>query len=121
MTEYTTQFFHNYRMMEEQFVLRALTALSQSHRLRVFRALVVVGQAGCTPGRIADDLQIPPATLSFHLKELANAGLVTQERNGRNLIYRANFAQMNELLAYLTENCCRGEPCLGAANTSCRC
>lgn len=94
--------------MEEVSVLKALTALSQSHRLRVFRALVVAGQAGSTPGRIADDLAIAPATLSFHLKELAIAGLVTQERHGRNLIYRADFAQMNSLLAYLTENCCAG-------------
>ncbi|OJX03604.1 MAG: transcriptional regulator [Burkholderiales bacterium 70-64] len=107
--------------MEEQSVLKALTALSQSHRLRIFRALVIAGQAGSTPGRIADDLHIPPATLSFHLKELANAGLVTQERNGRNLIYRADFEQMNALLAYLTENCCQGEPCLDVAHTSCRC
>ncbi|MBS0325237.1 MAG: helix-turn-helix transcriptional regulator [Proteobacteria bacterium] len=94
--------------MEETSVLRALTALSQSHRLRVFRALVVAGDGGSTPGRIADDLEIAPATLSFHLKELAVAGLVTQERNGRNVIYRADFARMNDLLAYLTENCCAG-------------
>lgn len=107
--------------MEEQSVLKALTALSQSNRLRVFRALVVTGQAGSTPGQITDDLQIPPATLSFHLKELANAGLVTQERTGRNLIYRADFAQMNDLLAYLTENCCQGEPCLDPARASCQC
>jgi DNA-binding transcriptional ArsR family regulator len=106
--------------MEEKSALKALIALSQSHRLRVFRALVVVGQAGSTPGQIADEIQIPPATLSFHLKELVNAGLVTQERNGRNLIYRADFAQMNGLLAYLTENCCQREPCLNGAGLSCR-
>ena len=97
--------------MEEQTVLKALTALSQAHRLRVFRALVVAGQTGLTPGQIAEAQQIPAATLSFHLKELVQAGLLTQERQGRSLIYRADFAQMNALLAFLTENCCQGEPC----------
>jgi len=97
--------------MEESSVLKALAALSQPLRLRVFRALVVAGQAGRTPGWITDDLQIAPATLSFHLKELAHAGLVTQERSGRNLIYRADFARMSDVLAYLTENCCQGEGC----------
>lgn len=107
--------------MEEQSVVKALAALSQSHRLRIFRALVVVGQAGLTPGRIAEDLGIPAATLSFHLKELVNAGLLTQERSSRNLIYRADFGRMNELLAYLTENCCQGEAYLDPAQTSCEC
>ena len=107
--------------MEEQSVLKALTALSQSHRLRVFRALVVAGQAGLTPGLIADELQIPAATLSFHLKELVHASMVTQVRSGRNLIYRADFDRMNELLAYLTENCCQGETCHDPAQASCHC
>ena len=97
--------------MEEQSVLKALTALSQAHRLRVFRALVVAGQAGLTPGQIAEAQQIPAATLSFHLKELVQAGLLTQERQGRSLIYRADFARMNALLAFLTDNCCAGQPC----------
>ena len=105
--------------MEEQSVLKALTALSQAHRLRVFRALVVAGQAGLTPGQIAEAQQIPAATLSFHLKELVQAGLLTQERQGRSLIYRADFAQMNALLAFLTENCCQGDAC--AANPSAPC
>ena len=105
--------------MEEQTVLKALTALSQAHRLRVFRALVVAGQAGLTPGQIAEAQQIPAATLSFHLKELVQAGLLTQERQGRSLIYRADFAQMNALLAYLTENCCQGEPCAATPSTPC--
>ena len=105
--------------MEEQSVLKALTALSQAHRLRVFRALVVAGQAGLTPGQIAEAQQIPAATLSFHLKELVQAGLLTQERQGRSLIYRADFAQMNALLAFLTENCCQGDAC--AATTSAPC
>ena len=107
--------------MEEQSVLKALTALSQAHRLRVFRALVVAGQAGLTPGQIAEAQQIPAATLSFHLKELVQAGLLTQERQGRSLIYRADFAQMNALLAFLTENCCQGEPCAAGAPSTPAC
>jgi DNA-binding transcriptional ArsR family regulator len=105
--------------MEEQTVLKALTALSQAHRLRVFRALVVAGQAGLTPGQIAEAQQIPAATLSFHLKELVQAGLLTQERQGRSLIYRADFAQMNALLAFLTENCCQGDACAATPSAPC--
>ena len=105
--------------MEEQSVLKALTALSQAHRLRVFRALVVAGQAGLTPGQIAEAQQIPAATLSFHLKELVQAGLLTQERQGRSLIYRADFAQMNALLAFLTENCCQDDACAATPSAPC--
>ena len=95
----------------EQFVIRALAALAQPLRLQVFRALVVVGDAGLTPGAIQEGLGVAPATLSFHLKELVNAGLVTQERASRNLIYRAHYEQMNSLLGYLTQNCCQGATC----------
>ena len=105
--------------MEEQTVLKALTALSQAHRLRVFRALVVAGQAGLTPGQITEAQQIPAATLSFHLKELVQAGLLTQQRQGRSLIYRADFAQMNALLAFLTENCCQGDACAATPSAPC--
>jgi len=105
--------------MEEQTVLKALAALSQAHRLRVFRTLVVAGQTGLTPGQIAEAQQIPAATLSFHLKELVQAGLLTQERQGRSLIYRADFAQMNALLAFLTENCCQGDACAATPSTPC--
>ena len=97
--------------MEENNVVRALGALAHPLRLKVFRALVVVGAPGLTPAAIMAGVQIPAATLSFHLKELMNAGLVTQERASRNLIYRAAFGQMNELLGYLTENCCQGAGC----------
>ena len=107
--------------MEEKQVVRSLAALAQEARLRVFRALVIAGAQGMTPGVMAEGSGIPPATLSFHLKELVNAGLVTQERLGRNLVYRASFEQMNELLGYLTENCCQGETCLPEAAMSCRC
>ncbi len=106
--------------MEEIDVIRALGALAHELRLQVFRALVVVGPQGITPGTIAEHLAVPPATLSFHLKELMNAGLVTQERQGRNLLYRASYEQMNAVLAYLTANCCQGQSCLPAAS-SCKC
>ncbi len=97
--------------MEEQDVIRALTALAQPVRLRVFRALVVAGPEGLTPGVLCEQLGVPPTGLSFHLKELAAAGLVSQERDGRYLIYRAAFDRMNGLLGYLTEHCCQGQPC----------
>ncbi|HRK57754.1 MAG TPA: metalloregulator ArsR/SmtB family transcription factor, partial [Burkholderiaceae bacterium] len=97
---------------KEHEMIRALSALSQSHRLKIFRALVVVGAQGMTPGVMAEALAMAPATLSFHLKELMHAGLVTQERQGRHLVYRAGFERMNALLGYLTENCCQGAACL---------
>lgn len=107
--------------MKESAVLKSLAALSQAHRLRVFRALVVAGKSGSTPTTIAKRLKVSPTTLSFHLKELLNARLVTQERNGRNLIYRADFQRMNDVLAYLTENCCRGEKCALPAQAASAC
>jgi DNA-binding transcriptional ArsR family regulator len=113
--------FDNNGNMEEQDIVRALAALAQPSRLQVFRALVVAGQSGMTPGAIAEQLAVPAATLSFHLKELANAGLVTQQRDGRFLIYRAAFGQMNALLAYLTENCCQGQACLDETAVTCAC
>jgi ArsR family transcriptional regulator len=105
--------------VKEADVVQSLAALAQPLRLRVFRALVVAGQDGLTPGTMADALDIPAATLSFHLKELTNAGLVTQERASRYLIYRAAYDRMNALLGYLTENCCRGAGCLDAAAANC--
>jgi ArsR family transcriptional regulator, arsenate/arsenite/antimonite-responsive transcriptional repressor len=107
--------------MKEKDVIKALAALAQPNRLQVFRALVVAGKEGATPGVIAESLGVPAATLSFHLKELLNAGLVSQERNGRNLIYRAEYEQMNGVLSYLTDNCCQGEPCLAESATTCGC
>lgn len=98
--------------MEDKEVIKGLTALAQPLRLQVFRALVVVGDRGLTPGAIHEALGVPPATLSFHLKELVNSGLVTQERASRNLIYRAHYDHMNALLAYLTKNCCLGTGCV---------
>jgi ArsR family transcriptional regulator len=107
--------------MEETEIIGALAALAQPLRLQVFRALVVAGGAGMTPGTMAEGLQVPAATLSFHLKELVNAGLVTQERASRNLIYRAAYERMNALVGYLTENCCQGAECLDASAASCKC
>lgn len=102
--------------MEETDVVTSLAALAHPVRLRVFRALVVSGPAGLTPGVMHEGLGIPATTLSFHLKELANAGLVTAERASRNLVYRAVYPRMNAVLAYLTENCCEGAACgVGAA------
>ena len=97
--------------MEEKDVVQALSALAQPVRLRVFRALVGAGPQGAIPTALADDLAVPASSLSFHLKELLHAGLVTQERDGRRLIYRADFARMNSVMAYLTAHCCQGQAC----------
>lgn len=108
--------------MEKTVVIRALAALAHPLRLDVFRALVVAGREGLTPGVLMERLQVPSATLSFHLKELATAGLVTQERASRHIIYRADYAQMNGVLGFLTENCCRGAECgIEAQASSCEC
>lgn len=108
--------------MEEEIVVKSLAALAQASRLRVFRALVVAGQEGLTPGALSEALDLPATSLSFHLKELTNAGLASQERQGRHLVYRASFGQMNALLGYLTENCCQGEACAVDATTlACDC
>jgi ArsR family transcriptional regulator len=106
--------------MEETDVVRALAALAHSMRLQLFRLLVVAGRTGLTPGAITEALDVPATTLSFHLKELTHAGLVTQERDGRYLIYRAAFDRMNGLLGYLTANCCQGESCLAPQKASCK-
>jgi ArsR family transcriptional regulator, arsenate/arsenite/antimonite-responsive transcriptional repressor len=103
----------------ETEAVRALGALAQTQRLRTFRALVVAGTQGLTPSAIAAMLDIAPSALSFHLKELSHSGLVSVEQQGRNLIYRANFAQMNTLLGYLTEHCCAGAACEVQAPAAC--
>ncbi len=107
--------------MEAQDVVRSLAALAQPVRLQVFRALVVAGPSGLTPGALVDAIAVPGTSLSFHLKELLHSGLVTQERNGRNLIYRAAFGEVSALLGYLTENCCEGDACEVPAATACAC
>ena len=108
--------------MEAHDVVKALAALAQPNRLQAFRDLVVAGRQGATPGQLGERLGVPSATLSFHLKELMGAGLISQERSGRNLIYRVEFARMNALLSYLTENCCQGtQACLTVPATHCDC
>lgn len=92
-------------------MLSALAALSQESRLDVFRLLVEHGPEGLSAGAIAERLGLANATLSFHLKELAHAKLITARQAGRFIYYSANFATMNGLVAYLTENCCRGTTC----------
>ena len=104
--------------MEEQNVITALAALAQPVRLRVFRALVVAGPAGLTPGALSEQLDVAATSLSFHLKELMHAGLLSQERDGRHLIYHASFEHMTDLLGYLTEHCCQGQPCSPTQRTS---
>lgn len=96
---------------KESEALGALAALAQAQRLRAFRALVVAGPAGLTPGLLAVQLGISASALSFHLKELVHAGLASSEPDGRHLVYRANFAQMEALLSFLTEHCCQGAAC----------
>jgi len=103
--------------MQETQVIRSLSALAHEARLRIFRALVVAGPEGLTPGALAAQLGIAANALSFHLKELAHAELVSQERQGRHVLYRAAFPAMNGLLSYLSENCCEGATCAVAAPT----
>ena len=106
-------------LLDELSAVKALAALAQAQRLRVFRALVVAGPVGLTPGVMAEQLAVAPSALSFHLKELLHSGLVSSEPRGRNLIYRAEIAHMNALLAYLTEHCCEGQACSPAASVAC--
>ena len=98
--------------MKDTEVVKALAALAQESRLRLFRLLVVAGPGGATPSRMGEALGIAPTSISFHMKELLNAGLVSQVRDGRHIIYRAQVESMNDLLGFLTANCCGGEPCL---------
>ena len=107
--------------MQEAQVIRSLSALAHEARLRVFRALVVAGPDGLTPSALAEQLGIAPNALSFHLKELSHAELVSQERQGRNVLYRAAFPAMYGLLAYLVENCCEGAACIPDAAALCKC
>jgi DNA-binding transcriptional ArsR family regulator len=97
--------------MEMKHVVRALSALAQESRLAVYRLLVQAGPGGMPAGQIAEQLGIAPSSLSFHMKELAHAELVTVLQQGRFMIYSANYAAMNALLGFLTENCCGGNPC----------
>ena len=97
--------------MRGESAVEALGALAQEHRLALFRLLVQAGEKGLAAGAIAEKLGIPNSSLSFHLTQLRNAGLILQERQHRSLIYRANYPAMNALIAYLMENCCAGSDC----------
>ncbi|MCX7071459.1 MAG: metalloregulator ArsR/SmtB family transcription factor [Gammaproteobacteria bacterium] len=96
--------------MDTQIAIGALAALAQETRLSIFRLLVQAGPEGMTVGRIGEALEIPAATLSFHLKELSRSGLLGSRQESRFIWYFANYQAMNELIGYLTENCCRGQP-----------
>lgn len=97
--------------MEIKAAVQSLAALAQETRLAAYRLLVQAGPEGLAAGRIADALAVSPATLSFHLKELAHAGLIAGRNDSRYVIYHADYAAMNRLMAYLTEHCCQGAPC----------
>lgn len=97
--------------MEEATVIAALSALAQESRLRVFRLLVTAGPEGMSAGQIADELSVAANTLSFHLNLLRNAGLVAMRREGRSLIYSAEYGRMRALVAFLSENCCTRARC----------
>jgi DNA-binding transcriptional ArsR family regulator len=97
--------------MEIKAAVTALAALAQESRLGIFRLLVQTGPEGLAAGKIGEALGIPPSSLSFHMKELSHAGHVTSRQESRYVIYSANFEAMNDLLAFLTENCCTGQTC----------
>lgn len=105
--------------MNSKQAIEALAALAHEHRLGAYRLLVEAGPQGLNAGTIATKLKLPPSSLTFHLQQLHRAGLITQERNSRQLIYAADFSAMNGLVGYLTENCCAGssEACDGECVT----
>ncbi|MBY0571438.1 MAG: metalloregulator ArsR/SmtB family transcription factor [Burkholderiaceae bacterium] len=104
--------------MENKQAISALAALAQESRLAVFRLLVRVGPEGLAASKIAEELAIPASSLSFHLKELSNADLISARQDGRFIIYAANFSTMNDLLAFLSDSCCNGQACLPALQAS---
>lgn len=109
--------------MEKNDAITALVALAHESRLDIFRLLMQTGPEGLPAGKIGERLGLPSTTLSFHLNQLKHADLVTFRREGRSLIYSAAYPVMNALLAYMTENCCKGEAaacCVTQADTTCR-
>ena len=105
--------------MKTKSVVTALAALAQDSRLAIFRALVQTGPAGLAAGKISEITGIPPSSLSFHMKELSHADMVKSRQDGRFVIYAANFTTMNALLAFLTANCCGGNPCVPVHTPAC--
>ena len=106
--------------METKSAVTALAALAQETRLSIFRLLIEAGPEGIPAGAISEKLEVPPATLSFHLKELSRAGLVTSRQESRFVYYMADFANMAALMTFLTHNCCKGMPqeCLSVMETA---
>ena len=102
--------------MDASQAVSALGALAQEHRLALFKLLVQAGPEGMPAGRIAEALGVPNSSLSFHLTQLTNAGLITPQRQGRSLIYSADYATMNAVVGYLMENCCQGGACAAPAD-----
>lgn len=105
--------------MSPDIAVQCLSALAQEHRLAAFRLLVAAGPDGMAAGAVADALSIPASSLSFHLSQLAQSGLVTMRRDGRSIIYAADYAAMQRLMAYLSDNCCGGVDCGVAAMAAC--
>ena len=105
--------------MKSKAAISSLLALAQESRLTIFRMLVQAGPNGMSAGKIGEITGIAPSSVSFHIKELVNAGLVISRKDGRFIIYTANFDSMSELIAFLTENCCGGNPCLPIATSIC--
>lgn len=118
LTIATILYFDYIRNMETDNALEALAALAHGIRLAVFRLLVQAGPDGLPAGRIAELMEMPASSLSFHLKELHRAGLLASRQEGRSIIYLAQFETMHALLGYLTENCCGGTPCAPVSSCS---
>jgi DNA-binding transcriptional ArsR family regulator len=105
-------------VVQAEIVIRALGALAQEHRLAAYRLLVQAGAEGMAAGGLSEALGLPASSMSFHLSQLSHAGLVTQRRQSRSIIYSADYAAMSELMAYLTDNCCGGAACEPALTAS---
>lgn len=105
--------------MDTKQVISALAALAQDSRLAIFRLLVQCGPEGMAASKIGEQLGVAPSSLSFHLKELTHAGLISSRQEGRFVIYAANFTTMNNVLGFLTENCCGGNPCTPVCTPAC--
>lgn len=105
--------------MQSNQIIRALSALAQEHRLAAFRLLVEAGVDGIAAGVLAETIGVTPSSMSFHLAQLSSAGLVTQRRVSRSIIYAADYPAMSALIAYLTENCCAGVDCELPSAVSC--
>lgn len=106
--------------MDSNLVVRALGALAHESRLAIFRTLVVAGPDGIAAGEIAQQVGLAPSSLSFHLKDLSHAGLVSSRQDGRFVFYSADFEAMTGLIGFLTENCCAGAPCAASSRSDCK-